>query len=203
MIWKCSDQLGIVQDWLGEVVSVTVRFDLQCAKFDLLGVPKPFWADWWGADPCKFLMPDSLHLFSVFFRDNPLKWIIRMSDSGLELDFRIQIQPRCVGVYHYNHGMTKLQRVVVGTGQCQLQCLVAVASRSLPGVSRKASAVICAITDIIFICCYSSHDKSTIGLLTEAIARFHSHKFALLECKACSSFRIPKLEKMQHVARHI
>jgi hypothetical protein len=178
-------------------------YALECGKFDLLGVPDPFWADWWGADPCKFLTTDSLHIFSVFFRDNVLPWIKKMSKSRTELDFRHRVQPRRVGSRHFSNGITKLNKVM-GTEQRELQRIIIIASRGLRGISKQASAALRAINDVIFICRYPSHDDDTISLLQEALTRFHSHKEGLVKSGARSDeWRIPKLEKMQHIPRHI
>jgi hypothetical protein len=180
-----------------------IAFGRKCGKYNLLGVPDPFWAEWFAADPCEFLSPDTLHLFNVFFRDNALPWIISMSTSLVELDLRHQIQPVRVGVRRFSNGITKLQKVA-GTEMRDLQRIVVVASRGIEGISKGASTALRAILDIIFICRYPSHDEGTIALLEEALSRFHAHKKALVDCGACSdSFRIPKLEKMQHVPRQI
>ncbi len=179
-------------------------FIRECKRFDLLGVPDPFWGQLWGADPCKFLSTDMLHIFHVFFRDNLLKWIKSMAKSKSELNFRHQIQPHHVGVRHFHNGVTKLQKCM-GTEVRALENILITASRGIPGISKQASAALRAISDVIFICRYPSHSDGTIALLEDALKRFHSHKPALVACGARKSpkFNLPKLEKMQHIPQHI
>jgi hypothetical protein len=181
-----------------------LAFDTLCKDQKLIAVVDLFWKDWWAADPCEFLTLDDLHALDKFFYDHPLHWIKNMVDSLDELDFRHRIQQLRVGTRHFRNGVTKL-RQCTGREHRELERILITASRGVAGISKRATTALRAINDVIFLCRYRSHDDATIDLLVDALARFHQHKDALIECggRLLDHFNLPKLEKMHHIAHNI
>lgn len=85
------------------------RYDTGAAKHGLNSVHKPFWRDWKFADPPKFLSPDPLHQWHIFFGDHVMKWA-RELIGDKELDRRYQCLQKHVQHKHFANGFSSLSQ---------------------------------------------------------------------------------------------
>lgn len=173
----------------------------------LNGVDKPFWRDWFSADPSLFLSPDALHQWHKLFLDHPIEWAKRLLGPE-ELDRRLSVlQPR-VGFRHFRNGFTRfrqhtgketkdLERVFLG---------ILVGHKSVTGGFLKAMR---GLLDFIYLAQYESQSTVTLGYLQEALQTFHKYKRYIADSgvrdgpRQNGEFHIPKIELMQHVKRLI
>lgn len=203
---KGSETLQALQELKGRLGDAGLPEFKKAAKVvGLNGVDKPFWRNWFCADPSLFLTPDALHQWHKFFMDHVVEWVKSWMGNE-ELDRRLSIlQPR-IGFRHFHDGITRFKQhsgKETKDVERSFLCVIAGHENLTPGILTALRALL----DFIYLAQYDNHSDTTLLYLRQALHRFHSYKSHISKSGVRSGkrkkdgFNIPKLELMQHVER--
>ncbi|KZP15179.1 hypothetical protein FIBSPDRAFT_750832 [Athelia psychrophila] len=175
----------------------------EAAALGLNGVHQPFWRNWHGADPSKFLTPDALHAWHKFFFDHVIRWAINMI-GGDELDRRLSSLQRCVGVRHWPSGVSKLKQCTGREHRDLEKVIVAVIAGAVhPQVLKSIRALL----EFIFHAQGQLLYEEQLHSIRESLREFHHYKNSILlsggrlgKHGSMTHFNLPKLEGMGRVA---
>ncbi|KLO14987.1 hypothetical protein SCHPADRAFT_914646 [Schizopora paradoxa] len=160
-------------------------------------VHKPYWRNWEFADPCKFLSPDILHQLHKFFWDHPMDWAKKLVGEA-EIDRRYKALQKHVGRAYFRKGFTAFkQHTCRESRELQASFIAVIAGAVSPGVMRALRGVM----DFIYLAQFEVQSTKTLGLLQDALSRFHANKHDIANEGGCDDgWHIPKLELMHNVA---
>ena len=195
--------LARIHEVLGEASPSSVTSYIRAAALvGLSGVFQPFWSDWLGCCPSKFLTTDLLHAFHKFFFDHVLQWVINIM-GGEELDRRMASLQRCVGVRHWAHGVSKLKQCT-GREHRDLEKIIVplIAGAVSPQVLRSIRS----IDEFFFHAQGLVLHPEHFHAINESLREFHHYKNAIITSGGrlgkhgpILHFQIPKLEGMGRV----
>lgn len=182
------------------------KYQAACKRIGLLGVPSPFWRDWYLAEPSEFLLPEILHTGHKFFFDHILKWCKEIVGKK-ELDFRFKCMQKAVGKRHFGKGVCHVQQMT-GREHREIQRTIVLAIHGVapPPVVRVVHHMI----EFLYLAQSPRQTSSSIVLMEFALQDFHREKSAILEAGGrkgkngtIAHFNIPKLELLQQFTRFI
>ncbi|KAI6009745.1 hypothetical protein PISMIDRAFT_117447 [Pisolithus microcarpus 441] len=181
--------VGDVEPWMLD------RFQKIVKANQLLGIHLLFFRNWKNSDPSCFLVPEVLHSLHKFFWDHVLKWCKEVVGTD-ELDARYKVHHKCVGVCHFNSGISHATQMT-GREYRNIQCTIVamIAGAAPPAMVRSIRALI----DFIYLAQRHVHTESSIGDMEASLAEFHVTKHNILDAGGRAgkdNFNIPKLELM-------
>ncbi|KAF7973383.1 hypothetical protein HWV62_15483 [Athelia sp. TMB] len=179
----------------------------EAMKFRLNGVEFPFWRDWAGAEPSKFLTPEPLHHWHKAFWDHDTKWCIRAVGAD-EIDFRFTLIPRRVGFRYFKEGISKLKQVTGHKHRDVERYIISIIADAVP---KRFTTTIRAMTDFRYLAQAPKVDDNDCAHITASLNEFHQHKQAILDEGArvgkgnrpIENWYIPKLEMLHSVVGNI
>ena len=177
------------------------NFQREVKELGLSGAHKPFWHDWYLADPFYFLMPEILHTCHKFFYDHPLQWCIN-AVGAVELDSRFKsLHPR-VSFRHFGNGVAHVKQMTGREHRDIQRSIVAVIAGA---VSPRFLRAICALIDFIYQVQSPYLSESAIASFVDSLHKFHKEKTAITDAGARRGskgpifhFNIPKLKIWHH-----
>ncbi|CCO35137.1 hypothetical protein BN14_09252 [Rhizoctonia solani AG-1 IB] len=166
---------------------------------------KPFWAELPHTNIFTCLTPDILHqLHKGVFREHLMNWciklVIKSHGSAAPIDDRFKLMPRHTQLRHFASGVTKLKQSTANEHRQMQKVFIGVMHGLVP--DRVLKAVI-AVLDFIYYARLPVHTNTTLDLLDEALARFHSFKDVFIEHDIRADFNINKVHSMIHYSESI
>lgn len=152
----------------------------EAMKKHLNGVDAPFWRDWPGAEPSKFLTLEPLHHWHKAFWDHNAKWCIRAVGSE-EIDFWFSIIPYRVGYRQFKEGISNLKQVTGREHRDVERYMVAVIAGA---VSPKFLTAIRAMMDFCYLAQAPVISDDDCIAIDNALIKFHHNKQAILDAGA-------------------
>ncbi|KAI6166406.1 hypothetical protein EDD17DRAFT_1753251 [Pisolithus thermaeus] len=180
---------GDVEPWMLD------RFQKIAKANQLLGIHLLFFRNWKNSNPSCFLVPKVLHSLHKFFWDHVLKWCKEVVGTD-ELDARYKVHHKCVGVRHFNSGISCATQMTGHEYRDIQHTIVAMITGAAPPAMVWS---IHALIDFIYLAQRHVHTESSIGDMEASLAEFHATKHSILEAGGRAgkdNFNIPKLELM-------
>lgn len=176
----------------------------EASKFRLNGVHRPFWRNWFMAEPSLFNTPEALHHWLKMFWDHDAKWCIRAL-GGNEIDFRFSVLHQHTGYRHFGEGVSKLKQVTGREHREMQRYIISVIAGAVP---KDFLIAVRALMDFRYLAQATEADDNLCLKIDESLLEFHDHKDAILKAGArtgaggqpIDNWYIPKLEFLQSVA---
>lgn len=169
-------------------------------KLGLNGVDKPFWENWYLAEPSVFLVPDPLHQWFKLFNDHIFDWAKSLLGKG-EIDKRLSVLQPMVGFRHFPNGVTRFKQHT-GREQRDLLRYIVLLLYGNDNITVGMLIMFRAFVDYVYLGQYESHSPVTIQYMKDALDAFHKYKeevaFLRDGPKQNRKFNIPKIEMMHH-----
>ncbi|KZV82448.1 hypothetical protein EXIGLDRAFT_684827 [Exidia glandulosa HHB12029] len=158
-------------------------------------VDEPYWEGWAHVDIHEAIAPDILHQMYQGMLKHLVLWVGKLVGEK-ELDARLKRVSPFFGLRHFEHGISKLQRVS-GTEHKAIaaQLLACVASAN---VDKRVVRATRALLDFIQIAQFKCHSDETLSDLQRALDDFFENAPVFVELKVCESLDLPKMHSMQH-----
>ncbi|KAI6095783.1 hypothetical protein EDD17DRAFT_1774437 [Pisolithus thermaeus] len=191
---KCAANVGeFMTDPFGDVWHCFMPLIAKANQ--LLGIHLLFFRNWKNSNPSCFLVPKVLHSLHKFFWDHVLKWCKEVVGTD-ELDARYKVHHKCVGVRHFNSGISCATQMTGHEYRDIQHTIVAMITGAAPPAMVWS---IHALIDFIYLAQRHVHTESSIGDMEASLAEFHATKHSILEAGGRAgkdNFNIPKLELM-------
>ena len=195
-----ADTLRVIKVMCTESPPTDLINFLKAAKtYRLNGVFEPFWRDYFGSSPSRFLLIEVLHHFHRFFFDHDLQWCIAAMGSE-ELDYRFTLVRTPVGYRSFSEGVSKLKQVTGRDHRSIQRYIIGIVAGAVP---PRFLTAIRSLMDFRYLAQMPSFDEGALTKLTAALQSFHDNKEAIISIGGRSHFEIPKLELLQHVVPSI
>lgn len=178
---------------------------IAAGKVYLNGVLEPFWEGWKYADPARFLTPEPLHQWHIFFYEHVMLWA-RALVTNKEIDRRYQALQRRVGYRHFNQGFTRYT-MHTGREHRDLQRSFIAVLHGHYKITPEIHQAFTAIINFIYLAQLEPLTERILALMDENLALFHAKKRFLSGVglrdgtRMKGGFKIPKLELLHHVCR--
>ncbi|KAJ3989298.1 hypothetical protein F5890DRAFT_1570502 [Lentinula detonsa] len=171
-----------------------------CQDAGVKPVFEPFWACLPYSNVYLAITPDILHqLYQGVFK-HMKTWVIEAYGAH-EIDTRCRRLPPNHNVRIFMKGISALQRVS-GAEHAQISSFLLglVVEAPLPDGMSSLRLVRClrGLVDFLYLSQYPVHSTSTLGLLSDALERFHANKGIFIDLSIRSNFGIPKIHFMNH-----
>ncbi|KAL1937051.1 hypothetical protein VTO73DRAFT_15569 [Trametes versicolor] len=180
-------------------------FSKACRDAGVKPVVNPFWKDLPYADVYQSITPDILHQLYQGVIKHVVSWL-KSAYGPDELDARCRRLPPNHQIRLFLKGITTLQRV---TGKehgdiCRF-LLALIIGLPLPGGVSAVRLVraVRALLDFLYIAQYPAHTSETLGLLEDALGRFHANKEVFVQLGVRQHFKLPKLHSLDHYIQSI
>lgn len=171
-----------------------------CKEVGIKAVVDPFWEHLPFVNIFISITPDILHQLYQGVIKHVVGWLIS-AFGETEIDARCRRLPPNHNLRHFSKGISTLSRV---TGQehsdmCRI-LLGLIVDLRLPGNKSTARLIraVRALLDFLYIARYPSQTTSTLGLLKDALTRFHNNKQVFIDLGIRNHFNLPKLHSLQH-----
>lgn len=181
-------------------------WEKESLKRRLNGVHRPFWRDWFLAEPSIFLTSEPLHHWHKQFWDHDIKWCINVL-GGPELDFRFSVLQPHTGYRHFKEGISAIKQVTGREHRDIQRYIVSVIADAVP--SRFLLAIR-SLLDFRYLAQSRTVTDSIINQIDFSLKLFHDNKDSVLEIGArrgkkgpINNWEIPKLEFLQSVTQNI
>ncbi|KAJ3713720.1 hypothetical protein DFJ43DRAFT_1134924 [Lentinula guzmanii] len=164
-----------------------------CRKAGIKPIFEPYWSKLPYSNVYLAITPDILHqLYQGVFK-HMKNWVIEAYGTH-EIDARCRCLPPNHNVHVFMKGISSLQRVS-GAEHAQIShiCLGLVAE-----VPLADGICLCGLLDFLFLAQYPAHSTTSLGLLSDALDRFHTNKDIFIDLGIRSNFHIPKIHSMNH-----
>jgi hypothetical protein len=187
-------------DALGTFDIDASQFLQACASIRIKPTPRPFWLKLPFVHIYRSITPDILHQMYQGVMKHIIQWILTILGSA-ETDARCRRMPPNHNIRVFNRGISSLSRV---TGQEHDQIcrflLGLVVDAPLPNGLSNARLLRCvrAIMDFLYYSQYSIHTDTTLGLMRDALNRFHTNKDIFIDLGVRDHFNIPKFHFLSH-----
>ncbi|KAJ3711133.1 hypothetical protein DFJ43DRAFT_1108174 [Lentinula guzmanii] len=171
-----------------------------CKDAGIKPVFEPFWANLPYSNVYRTITPDILHqLYQGVFK-HLKNWVIEAYGAH-EIDARCRRLPPNHNIRIFMKGISTLQRVS-GLEHSQISdfLLGIIAEAPLPDGTSSVHLVRClqGLIDFLHIAQYPVHSTTTLGLLSNALTRFHDNKGVFIDLGIRSNFQIPKIHFLNH-----
>ncbi|KAI0631297.1 hypothetical protein C8Q77DRAFT_1062323 [Trametes polyzona] len=197
--------LNRVLDALDEFDNGALAFSRACRDAGIKPVVEPFWKDLPLVDIFVSITPDLLHQLYQGVMKHLISWL-KHAYGPEELDARCRRLPPNHQVRLFLKGITTLQKV---TGKehadiCRI-LLGLVVGLPLQGGYSPARLVrtVRSLLDFLYLAQYPAHTSDTLGLLQDALERFHANKSIFVDLGIRQHFRLPKLHALEHYIQSI
>ncbi|KAI0631684.1 hypothetical protein C8Q77DRAFT_1228219 [Trametes polyzona] len=197
--------LADVLDALDALDAGPVAFSRACREAGIKPVPAPFWKELPYVDIFASITPDILHQLYQGVVKHLLSWL-KSSYEPEELDARCRRLPPNHQVRLFLRGITTLQKV---TGKehgdiCRILLGLIVGLPLVGGVSPgRLVRAVRALLDFLYLAQYPAHTSETLGLMEDALRRFHDNKAIFVQLGIREHFRLPKLHSLDHYINSI
>ncbi|KAI0634264.1 hypothetical protein C8Q77DRAFT_1072903 [Trametes polyzona] len=182
-----------VLDALDEIDHGAIAFSRACRDAGIKPVVEPFWKDLPFVDIFASITPDLLHQLYQGVIKHLLSWL-KHAYGPEELDARCRRLPPNHQVRLFFKGITTLQKV---TGKehadiCRVLIGLVIGLPLRDGYSP-----------LRLVRAYPAHTSDTLGLLRDALQRFHDNKSIFVDLGIREHFRLPKLHSLEHYIQSI
>ncbi|KAI9461560.1 hypothetical protein BJY52DRAFT_1203368 [Lactarius psammicola] len=149
-----------------------------CSEIRVKPVPQPFWLGLPHLNICRSITPDVLHQLYQGVIKHLKSWVIEACDAA-EIDVQCRRLPPNHNIRLFMRGISSLSRV---TGHehdqiCRFFLGLVIDIRLPDNLSNvRLLRSVHAILDLLYLAQYPIHTDSTLGLLTDALSRFHANK---------------------------
>jgi len=169
--------------------------------FQLNGVSRPFYLQWWGAEPHIFLTPEPLHHWDKFTWDHLVKWCIAVVGAD-EFDFRYMVLNHHKGERSFNDGLSSLKQV---TGKVHRELQRHLVPVIAGAASKEFTMAIRALVDFQYLGRAPVVDDDQLLRMDACLQEFHKHKEVIINegGRSVEGWMIPKLEFFQSVVSNI
>ena len=171
-----------------------------CSRIRAKPIPRPFWHDLPWFNIYQSITPDILHQLYQGIIKYLKAWILKACEPT-EIDARCRRLPPNHNIRIFTKGISSLSQV---TGQehdqiCRFLLGIIIDIRLPDNISnarfiRSARALL----DFLYFAKYPIHSNSTLGLLKDALGRFHANHDIFVDLGIRSQFNLPKLHYMSH-----
>ncbi|KAF7336396.1 hypothetical protein MVEN_02188200 [Mycena venus] len=197
--------LECILDALDQLDAGSTIYSRACKEAGIKPVFHPFWEDLPYTNIFRSISPDILHQLYQGVVKHLIAWLTACCGEA-EIDARCRRLPPNHNIHLFMKGITNLSRV---TGKEHDQI-----SRFLLGIIidihlpnnfspvRLVSAVR-GILDFLYLAQYPMHTDQTLGLLDEALTRFHENKDVFIDLGVREAFNLPKLHACTHYVMYI
>ncbi|KIJ67367.1 hypothetical protein HYDPIDRAFT_84908 [Hydnomerulius pinastri MD-312] len=177
-----------------------VEFTKVCTKAGIKPIYRPFWEDLPYCNVYRAITPDVLHQLYQGLIKHLISWI-KSAYGEAEIDARCKRLPPNHNVRVFMKGISGLSRVS-GTEHDQI-CrflLGVIVDIRLPGGASPIRLVRAArgLLDFLYLAQYPCHSDETLGLLDDALTRFHNNKQIFVDLGIRTAFELPKLHSLRH-----
>ncbi|KIJ64931.1 hypothetical protein HYDPIDRAFT_28277 [Hydnomerulius pinastri MD-312] len=177
-----------------------VEFFRACREAGIKPLYRPFWDDLPYSNIFHSITPDVLHQLYQGIVKHLIAWI-KSAFSEAEIDARCKRLPPNHNIRLFEKGISILSRVS-GTEHDQI-CrflLGVIIDIRLPNNASPARLVraVRGLLDFLYLAQYPCHSDQTLGLLDDALTRFHDNKAIFIDLGIRSAFKLPKLHSLRH-----
>ncbi|KAJ3765439.1 hypothetical protein FB446DRAFT_655309, partial [Lentinula raphanica] len=192
--------LRSVLEVLQSVDEGAAAFIKTCRKARIKPVFDPFWVHLPYSNVFTAITPDILHqLYQGVFK-HMKNWVIEAYGAH-EIDARCRRLPPNHNISVFMKGISTLQRVSgVEHARISSFLLGLIADTPLPNGMSSIRLVRClrGLIDFLYLSQYPVHSTTTLGLLSDALDRFHANKAIFIDLEIRSDFHIPKIHFLNH-----
>lgn len=195
-LWDLASVLNIIDSFEQDPAD----FLRACTSAGIKPIVDPFWKDLPYAHIFRSITPDILHQIYQGTVKHIAGWITTVVGAD-EVDARCRRLPPNHNLRLFTKGISSLSRV---TGQehnqmCRILLALVTDVRLPQGLStRRLVRAVRALMDFAFLAQYPVHTNETLGLLEDALSRFHENKSIFIDLGVRRNFNIPKLHFASH-----
>ena len=160
-----------------------INFQKKAKLIKLLGVHLLFWQDWRFADPAYFLIGKVLHMYHKFFFDHVLTWCKEVVGKYL-LDTRYKTQHWCIGVRHFQSGVSHVKQMTGHEHRDIQQTIVPMIANATPATTPLFVCCVRSIIEFIYKAQNPVHSDTSIASMVDALREFYTTQHAITEAKA-------------------
>ncbi|KAJ3753700.1 hypothetical protein EV360DRAFT_53021 [Lentinula raphanica] len=164
-------------------------------EYDIVGGNfEPFWAGFPLTDIHRCIAPDVLHQLYQGVLKHLVSWVQKVVGEEA-LDERIKRLPPAPGVRRFPKGISNLAQVS-GTERKHISSILLAC---LNGKMDARGIMACrSILHFVQLAQYPSHDKHTLGYMTEELNAWHKYRDYFISKDIRSHFNIPKFHSLLH-----
>ncbi|KAI0716908.1 hypothetical protein C8Q76DRAFT_795145 [Earliella scabrosa] len=194
-----------ILDALESINESPTAFARACRSVGIKPVRHPFWENLPYVDIFRSITPDILHQLYQGVIKHVLSWL-KQAYGPEELDARCRRLPPNHHIRLFLKGVTTLQKV---TGKehadiCRFLLSLVIGLLLPDGVSPvRLVRSVRAILDFLYIARYPAHTSDSLGLLRNALERFHANKNVFIDLGIRTNFHFPKLHSLDHYLNSI
>ncbi|KIJ13120.1 hypothetical protein PAXINDRAFT_136381 [Paxillus involutus ATCC 200175] len=177
-----------------------LEFFKACGDAGIKPLYHPFWDDLPYSNIFHAITPDILHQLHQGMIKHLIAWI-KSAFGDAEIDARCKRLPPNHNVRIFEKGISILSRVS-GTEHNQIcrTLLGIIIDIRLPNNASPIRLVraVRGLLDFLYLAQYPCHSDETLGLLDQALSRFHENKKIFVDLGIRTGFELPKLHSLRH-----
>ncbi|KAF8838768.1 hypothetical protein BDN67DRAFT_1060772, partial [Paxillus ammoniavirescens] len=181
------------------------QFTKACKDTGIKPIYKPFWEHLPHVNIFQSITPDILHQLYQGIMKHLISWI-KATCGEAEIDARCCRLPPNHNVHIFMKGISSLVRISGAEHNQICRFLLGIIiDIPLPG-GLSPARLLCttrAMLDFLYLSQYPCHTVETLGLLDEALTRFHANKEIFVDLGVRTQFNLPKLHSLRHYMQMI